>query len=723
MIKGATKIAIVYIIVGVLWILVSDSLLSGANSDFWQNVKGISYVIVTGFILWLFLRRMEIRNEQYFQNLQCSLEQTREAKKKLLDERNLLRTVIDNLPDYIYVKNLKSEIVVVNKQTYKLVGDSDQHLSNEEINSRFKDYFLTCSNKEEQVLASGNAIIDEKVKIIRSNNEVRWLLNSVIPLFDSEQNLKGTVGLGRDITDSYNKSTMDDLMRQLVESLGRNKNLEVALSESLEIICKYFDFKVGEAWLLNAEKDKLDFTASYSETNSEICTQENHNSYNLDDGLLGETFRSAKMVIWTELDHEKIVGHLPEASQLSLHTCIGIPLIRDKQVLGVFILFTKNRFNEQQILEKVLEQISLQYIFYLEYKMHEIEIETVNAEIINLLETINDGYFSVNKNWTVNYWNAKTESLLDVPRAQVLGRSLWHLFPAEVIEIVGDHYHRAMNDAIAVRFEHYYDPITTWFEINIYPSKNGLSIFIRDITENKQLHQELKEQIDGLATSNAELEQFAYIASHDMQEPLRMITGFLGQVEKKYDSLLDEKGKQYIKFAVDGAMRMRKLILDLLEYSKVGKSDYHAEVFNVNELIDDVIKLNQVLIAENDIAFEIGTMPQIRGGKSLIHQLFQNLIMNAVKYRRSDRKTEVKIGGKSDKTYWIFWVSDNGIGINRDYFETIFVIFQRLHNKEQYSGTGIGLAICKKIVENHGGRIWVESEEGVGSTFYFTIKK
>jgi len=208
-----------------------------------------------------------------------------------------------------------------------------------------------------------------------------------------------------------------------------------------------------------------------------------------------------------------------------------------------------------------------------------------------------------------------------------------------------------------------------------------------------------------------------------MQEPLRMVTGFLTQLEKKYKDLLDEKGKQYIGFAVDGAARMRQLILDLLEYSKVGKTDIKVESIAVDQLLSEILTLNQRLLLEENVTIDIGEMPVITGTKSLIQQVFHNLILNAVKYRKSAVEPIVSISASEKDTHWQFAISDNGIGIESDYYDRIFVIFQRLHTKDEYSGTGIGLAICKKIVENHGGRIWVESALGEGSTFYFTIKK
>lgn len=254
--------------------------------------------------------------------------------------------------------------------------------------------------------------------------------------------------------------------------------------------------------------------------------------------------------------------------------------------------------------------------------------------------------------------------------------------------------------------------------------------FIRDITERKknetilkELNQQMAKNIDELAKSNVELEQYAYIASHDLQEPLRMVTNFLTQLDKKYNDRLDDLGKQYLHFAVDGAIRMRKIILDLLEYSRIGKMELLLETINLNDVIADIINVNKTVIEEKGAIIICDNLPKVNANRTAIMQVFQNLISNALKYHQNLRVPKIEISSVEHEDHWQFEVADNGIGIDSQFFEKIFVIFQRLHNKQEYSGTGIGLAICKKIVESHGGSIWLQSEIGQGTTFYFTIKK
>jgi two-component system CheB/CheR fusion protein len=237
-----------------------------------------------------------------------------------------------------------------------------------------------------------------------------------------------------------------------------------------------------------------------------------------------------------------------------------------------------------------------------------------------------------------------------------------------------------------------------------------------------ELNNRLKQRADELAASNVELERFAYVASHDMQEPLRMITSFLQLFKKKYQDQIDETAEQYLHFVMDGADRMKRLITDLLEYSRIGSNKGVLESIDTAALMQEVEEVFVNRIAECEATIICKGLPVIRGNKTQLFQLFQNLVGNALKYVGNE-KPVVIVQGLEEEQHFLFSVSDNGIGIKPMFFEKIFVLFQRLHHKHQYGGTGIGLSVCKKIAEKHGGKIWVTSEPGQGSTFYFTISK
>jgi PAS domain S-box-containing protein len=243
---------------------------------------------------------------------------------------------------------------------------------------------------------------------------------------------------------------------------------------------------------------------------------------------------------------------------------------------------------------------------------------------------------------------------------------------------------------------------------------------VMDITERKQFEQALAEYAEDLRRSNEELEQFAYVASHDLQEPLRMVTSYLQLIEQRYRDQLDETATEFIDFAIDGAARMKALINDLLTYSRVQRSKEAFQPVQLDAVLDQVLHSLQLTIDEAKANITRDPLPEIVASEPQMAQLFQNLVGNALKFQ-GNRPPEIHIGVEKRKNDWVFCVSDNGIGIEEVYLDRIFVIFQRLHARDEYPGTGIGLAICKKIVDKHGGSIWVESTPGEGTTFYFTI--
>ena len=248
----------------------------------------------------------------------------------------------------------------------------------------------------------------------------------------------------------------------------------------------------------------------------------------------------------------------------------------------------------------------------------------------------------------------------------------------------------------------------------------------RDITERKLAELELKQQSEELQRSNAELEQFAYVASHDLQEPLRMVANYLQLIQRRYKGKLDQDADEFIHFAVDGAERMHKLIDNLLEYSRVGTRGKELVPCSSEDALQLAIRNVQTSIAAAHAEITHDPLPDVIADFGQLVQLFQNLISNAVKFR-SEETPKVHIGVEEhidpeNGKMWQLSVKDNGIGIDPQFADKVFVIFQRANTRDEYPGSGIGLAICKKIVVRHGGRIWFESQSGEGTTFYFTLK-
>jgi light-regulated signal transduction histidine kinase (bacteriophytochrome) len=243
---------------------------------------------------------------------------------------------------------------------------------------------------------------------------------------------------------------------------------------------------------------------------------------------------------------------------------------------------------------------------------------------------------------------------------------------------------------------------------------------IVDLTARKRAEEQLQHAVTELARSNAELEQFAYVASHDLQEPLRAVAGCVQALQQRYHGQLDARAGEFITHAVDGAVRMQTLINDLLAYSRVATRGQSFTPTDCAAIVRGALVNLQVAIGESGAQVTYADLPTVMGDPTQLTQLFQNLIGNACRFR-NQQPAAIHLTAEPHEGAWLFSVRDNGIGIEPQYFERIFGLFQRLHTRVEYAGTGIGLAICKKIVERHGGRIWLDSQPQQGTTFYFTI--
>lgn len=350
-------------------------------------------------------------------------------------------------------------------------------------------------------------------------------------------------------------------------------------------------------------------------------------------------------------------------------------------------------------------------------------LEDIYNERNNILESIGDAFLSINDQWIITYWNKHAEEITRYSSSEALGENLWDLFPQYADSQINSQFQDAMNKKITKHFEYYFPERKIWLDVSAYPSVSGLSVYLSNITQRKSNEEKLAAYAKELARSNQELEHFAYVASHDMQEPLRMVTNFMARLDDMYGSQLDEKGKTYIYYAVDGAKRMRKIIQDLLEYSRAGQIKSKTENLDLNDIIQEIQTLHRNIIEEKNASIQYSHLPVIHSYRAPVKQLFHNLINNALKYSQQDNEPIIQIQATEKESEWLFSIQDNGIGIAEEHHEKIFTLFNRLHSREAYSGSGIGLAIVKKIIGNLGGEIGLQSTINSGTTFFFTLPK
>jgi PAS domain S-box-containing protein len=333
----------------------------------------------------------------------------------------------------------------------------------------------------------------------------------------------------------------------------------------------------------------------------------------------------------------------------------------------------------------------------------------------------------------VSTWNAGAERLKGYPSSEIIGKHFSRFYtPEDVRAGVPDQLLRAASAEGRVHAEGWRvrrDGSRFWAEVMLTALRNdatgelrGFAKLTRDITERRANEEHLQQIAAELARSNAELEQFAYIASHDLQEPLRMVASYTQLLRRRYTGKLDADADEFIGYAVDGALRMQALINGLLTYARVGTRLLELESVDANQIVDAVVADLAAAIADSNATIIRDPLPTVLADATQLHQLFLNLISNAIKFRVAAPPV-VRINAQPLADEWVISVRDQGIGIPADSLERIFMIFQRLHTHQEYPGNGIGLAVCKRVVERMGGRIWVDSQPGDGTTFFFSLKR
>ena len=363
-----------------------------------------------------------------------------------------------------------------------------------------------------------------------------------------------------------------------------------------------------------------------------------------------------------------------------------------------------------------------------ERKLLELELQQQTAQLRAVVDNVPSALAIFDKEMTVRWENDLQAAIFGLPADQMIGKVIYDLqdFSEERREI----HRRAMRgeslDFLDHKvefpegerhFEAFYRP---------YRDRNGEIIGIivvgNDITKRRQAEIALDQRSEELARSNAELEQFAYVASHDLQEPLRMVSSFVEILAADHKGKLGEEADKHIGFILDGSSRMKALIDDLLAYSRVGTGEVTKSPVDCEEVLVHVTQDLGAVIEESAAKIIHDPLPVVPGDPTQLGQLFQNLVSNALKFR-GETPPHIYISVEERAGEWLFQVQDDGIGIEPRHFERIFQMFQRVHHRSEYPGTGIGLAMCKKIVDNHGGRIWIESEIGKGTTFFFCLPK
>jgi PAS domain S-box-containing protein len=658
---------------------------------------------------------LQAQNEE----LQVRSEELREAYEALWESEDQFRVLIRNLKSGVALIDETGRFAVVNPSFMQIFG-LDNELDILNVNSqdwsRWRVYgengklLHVDDHPVRKAMMIGKPVKDQLVAVCNPGvSELTWMLLSAEPILKEEGNIYRVICTYYDITE-----------RKKNEEALRKQAVLIDLSPDGIIVRKLG----GEITFWSNGAETL-----YGWTKQEAVGQQTHSLFKtVFPRPLKDIIRELKQnghwsgeLIHRTKDGQQIVVQSRWLLQFNDKGCIV-------DILESNVNITKLKQAEEALKkaydtleEKVRERTTELEIAYKSLKESE-------EKYRNIVETTNEGILAIDSELKITFVNKQMMQMLGYTQEEMIGRPWCDFFDEEgkaAAKLNMKKRRQGLDEVHEFRLLRK-DGSPFWVLVSSKALQDkdgkfaGSLSMLYDISERKKAEEVLKLKMEELRRSNEELEQFAYVSSHDLQEPLRMISSYLQLLQRRYQGKLDEKADKYIYFAVDGAVRMQTLINDLLELSRVATRAREPEPTNSELVLDQVLSSLDLYIKQNRATITHDSLPEVIADSTQLGQLFQNLIANGIKFH-SEKPPEIYVSAEKKANEWLFSVKDNGIGIDPQYFEKIFEVFKRLHKKENYPGTGIGLAICKKIVERHGGCIWVESEVGKGATFYFTL--
>ncbi len=519
------------------------------------------------------------------------------------------------------------------------------------------------------------------------------------------------------------------LLLTLSFAVSSSKDIDTALLTILQKICETTGWAAGDAWFIepgdeNLIKIRVSYCSDIPRLN-DFCAAGRSIQLKKGEGLPGRAW-ARKNAVWVkELLKLNEFPRKDFALKSGLRTGVAIPIPLNDEVIAVLAFYLLEEADEQHNFIDMVTAIAGQLGVLIKQKQTEEMLKESELRFRSLMQSSPEAIFITDSQGIIIMANPSAERMFGYGKDDLLGQRMEILMP--------EHFREAHNKGVErykkTRVPHVIGKMVeveglrkdnTIFPIELSVGtwqSNGEDYFsgiIRDITVRKAAEQKMMQK-------QRDLEQFAYVASHDMKEPLRMISSYTKLLLRNCEPHLDEHSREFGTFIDEAVERMQALIKDLLAYGKVNNEETEKAHVDIAQVLDGVTDALRIKIDETDTRIIYNDLPVVEGNKSQLNQLFQNLIENAIKFRRNEVTPEINVSAKKNGKQWQFTVADNGIGMEQHFEDRVFKIFQRLHSRKDYPGTGIGLAICKKIVENHGGKIWFDSRPGQGTTFYFTL--
>jgi PAS domain S-box-containing protein len=619
------------------------------------------------------------------------------AEKHLSQMEGRYRGLLEAAPDAMVVVNQAGEIVLLNVQAEKQFGYHRDELVGQKVKNIIPDGFA------ERLIADGTRSAAEALAqqigtgielIARRKDGTEFPIEIMLSPLESAEGILVTAAI-RDISVRKKAET------HLAQMEGRYRGLLEAAPDAMVVVNQ-----AGEIVLLNVQAEK-----QFGYSRDELVGQQVKN-------IIPEGFAERLIADGTRSAAEALAQQIGTGIEL-------IALRKDGSQFPIEIMLSPLESAEGILVTAAIRDISVR-------KNAETHLAQMEGRYRGLLEAAPDAMVVVNPAGEIVLLNVQAEKQFGYHRDELVGQKVKNIIPEGFAERLIADGTRSAAEALAQQIGTGIELIARRKDSSEFPieimlspleSADGILVTaaIRDISERNKSEEHLLKTVGELKRSNEELQQFAYVSSHDLQEPLRMVASYTQLLAKRYKGRLDSDADEFIAFAVDGCNRMQGLIQDLLAYSRAGTTGKALSEVSGEDALQGALTNLRITIEQSGAVVSHDSLPAIRTDETQLTQVFQNLVGNAIKYRSAEAPRVHVSATKNGGNEWIFSVRDNGLGIAPQYFERIFILFQRLHGRNEFEGTGIGLAICKKVLERLGGRIWVESQLEKGSTFYFAL--
>ncbi len=665
--------------------------------------------------------------------------------KALPDQLRIAQQLIEGLPIPVFFKARDGRYLGVNRAWEQFFGVERGEMVGGRLADLYRDSPLIAQRHQamDEALWARPGTQSYEIPVTTRDGRERHTLYYKATFGPPEGEATGLIGTIVDITDRKRSEQRQAIEHAVARHMASPQSLHEAIRGIIQVMCERLDWACGARWSLDEAENRLHCVETWSLADDSIREFLDASARATfvpgRSGLIREVLATGTSTWVADVTEKADFLRAPLARAAGLRGAVAMPVIVGERVLGAMEFFSREARSRDEWLLDVTMGVGQQIGQLMLRRQAEAAMRESEARFRSLTELSSDWYWEQDEELRFTSMSGGVLGALGMPAQHFIGKRRWELDLVGIsAEGLAAHREMLLQRKPFRDFEfgrRDLDGSSHWVSVSGQPIFDDLGRFRgyrgvgRDITRRRNSEAELRTAHDlleakarELTRSNEELQQFAYVASHDLQEPLRMISSYTQLLERRYGPTLEGDAKDFMNFIVDGATRMKQLIEDLLEYSRVGTRGRDLQPTDSSVALAKGLANLRVAREESGAKVTQGEMPRVIADANQLTQLFQNLVGNALKFRGAE-PPEIHVEGETRNDVWVFSVKDNGIGLDTQYADRIFMMFQRLHNKADYPGTGIGLAICKKIVERHGGRIWVESEPGHGCTFGFTIAR